>query len=216
MEIGFRGLFLSLALLVGSSVQAASDPAADEPDSVLIEPKIERIEFEEARIDARDYEIALLLGYISIEDFGVQPLLAVSMSYFITENIFAELRLGQATAGKTSYEVLTAGAPLLTDAERDYQFYSLNIGYHLLPGEAFVTRNLTYNTAFYLSGGIGNTDFAGSDRFTINYGAGYRFLFKDWLDVSLDFRNSVHDMDLFGELKTTNNLQFTLGFGLVF
>ncbi len=216
MEIGFRGLFLSLALLVGTSVQAASDTEAGEPDSVLIEPKVERIEFEEAQINARDYEVMLMAGYISIEDFGVQPLLGVRLSYFITENIFAELALGQATAGKTSYEVLTAGAPLLTASERDYQFYSLNIGYHLLPGEAFVTRNVTYNTAFYLSGGIGNTDFAGSDRFTINYGAGYRFLFKDWLDVTLDFRNSVHDMDLFGELKTTNNLQFTLGFGLVF
>ncbi len=138
------------------------------------------------------------------------------MEYFITENIFADLTLGQATAGKTSYEVLTGGAPLLTNAERDYRFYSLNIGYHLLPGEAFVTRKLTYNTAFYLSGGIGNTDFAGSERFTLNYGAGYRFLFSDWLDVSVDFRNSVHDMDLFGELKTTNNLQFTLSLGLFF
>jgi len=216
MEIGFRGLFLTLALFAGMAAQAASGPAADEPDPVLIEPEVQRVAFQEARIDALNFEAALLLGQISIEDFGVQPLLAVSMSYFITENIFAELRLGQATAGRTSYEVLTAGAPLLTDAERDYQFYSLNIGYHLLPGEAFVTRNLTYNTAFYLSGGIGNTRFAGSDRFTINYGAGYRFLFKNLGDVSLDFRNSVHDMDLFGELKTTNNLQFTLGFGLVF
>ena len=216
MENGFRGLFLSLALLAGPTVQAASDQAADETDSALIEPKIERIEFDEATIDARDYEVTLMAGYLSIEDFGAQPLLELRLSYFITENIFAGLRLGQATAGKTSYEVLTAGAPLLTPDERDYQYYSLDIGYHILPGEAFVTRAITYNTAFYLSGGIGNTDFAGSDRFTLNYGAGYRFLFKDWLDVTLDFRNNVHSMDLFGELKTTNNLQFTLGFGLVF
>lgn len=216
MEIGFRGLFLSLLLLAGPSVQAASDPASEDADSTLIDPKIERIEFQEAKIDARDYEVSLLVGYISIEDFGVQPLLGLRLEYFITENIFADLTLGQATAGKTSYEVLTGGAPLLTNAERDYRFYSLNIGYHLLPGEAFVTRKLTYNTAFYLSGGIGNTDFAGSERFTLNYGAGYRFLFSDWLDVSVDFRNSVHDMDLFGELKTTNNLQFTLSLGLFF
>ncbi len=216
MEIGFRSLFLSLLLLAGPSVQAASDPASDDADSTLIDPKIERIEFQEAKIDARDYEISLLLGYISIEDFGVQPLLGLRMEYFITEDIFAGLTLGQATAGKTSYEVLTAGAPLLTDDERDYRFYSLDIGYQLLPGEAFVTRKLTYNTAFYLSGGIGNTDFAGSERFTLNYGAGYRFLFSDWLDVAVDFRNNVHDMDLFGELKTTNNLQFTLSLGVFF
>jgi len=180
MEIGFRGLFLSLLLLAGPSVQAASDPAPEDADSTLIDPKIERIEFNEAKIDARDYEVSLLVGYISIEDFGVQPLLGLRLEYFITENIFAGLTLGQATAGKTSYE------------------------------------KLTYNTAFYLSGGIGTTDFAGSERFTLNYGAGYRFLFSDWLDVSVDFRNSVHDMDLFGELKTTNNLQFTLSLGFFF
>ncbi len=216
MEIGFRNFFLSLTLLTGSSVLAATDPAAEDTDSVLMEPKVERIHFDESKISAMDVEVMLAAGYISIEDFGVQPLLELKTAYFITENIFAELALGQATAGRTSYEVLTAGAPLLTAAERDYSFYRLNVGYHLLPGEAFATPRLTYNTAFYLSGGIGNTNFAGSDRFTLNYGAGYRLLFKNWLEFSLDFRNSVHDMDLFGELKTTNNLQFTLGLGLVF
>jgi outer membrane beta-barrel protein len=124
--------------------------------------------------------------------------------------------LGESKAGETSYETVTGGAPLLTDEERKLSFYRINIGYNLLPGEAFLSDNTTYNTAFYLSAGIGSTDFAGDDRYTLNYGAGFRFLFTDYLTFNTDFRNNLFDMDTFGENKGTNNLEFTLGFGFVF
>jgi outer membrane beta-barrel protein len=220
MEIRFRHIFLTIALLWSClcpvPALSADEPAGQDADSVLIQPQVERREFDEADIEGDDFEVILSLGYLSIEDFGVNALLAVKLNYYVNEDIFVQLALGESKAGETSYETVTGGAPLLTDEERKLSFYRINIGYNLLPGEAFLSDNTTYNTAFYLSAGIGSTDFAGDDRYTLNYGAGFRFLFTDYLTLNTDFRNNLFDMDTFGENKGTNNLEFTLGFGFVF
>ena len=42
-------------------------------------------------------------------------------------------------------------------------------------------------------------------------GAGYRFLFNDWLAIHLDMQNNMFDLDLLGEEKTLQNLQFHVG-----
>lgn len=220
MEIRFRRIFLGLGFMLcalfSTSVMAAEDESAQAQDSTLIEPEIERREFDEADIDGNDFEVLLTAGYLSIEDFGVNGLLALKLNYYINEDFFVQIALGQSEGGETSFETLSGGAPLLTDEERELSYYSINIGYNLLPGEAFLTDKTTYNTAFYVSAGVGNTEFAGDDRYTLNYGAGYRFLLNDFITVNTDFRNNLFDMDIFGENKGTNNLEFTLGFGFVF
>ena len=215
MENRLRHILLIGLLLFYSSMSAAQQPAADD-ESVMIEPSIERIEFDEALIDTEDFEILLALGYVSIEDFGVNPLLSLRLNYHINEDFFVQLAVGIAEGSDTSYELLSGGAPLLTDDEREFSYYNINIGYNLLPGEAFLGDQIAHNTAFYLSGGVGSTNFAGDDRFSINYGAGYRFLLNDAVAVYTDFRNNVFDMDIFGSKKATNNLEFTIGFSLFF
>lgn len=218
METRFRSLFLTFLLsafgLNSNTLLAAESEQND--DSVLIEPEIKRSEFDEALIDTEDFEIILALGYLSIEDFGVNPLYSVKLNYNVNEDIFIQITLGQSEGGETSFELLSAGAPLLTDGERELNYYTINIGYNLLPGEAFVGEQTAFNTAFYISAGIGNTDFAGDDHFSINYGAGYRVLLSDAFSASVDFRNNVFDMDLFGNKKITNNLEFTIGIGWFF
>lgn len=218
MENRFRSLFLS-ALLASCSLFSLPVMSADEvePDSELMtQPQVERQEFTEAKIDSNDFEIILLAGYLSLEDFGVNPLVAFKLNYHVDENVFVQITLAQSEGSETSYEVITQGAPLLTDDERELEYYSINIGYNLLPGEAFVTKKTTFNTAFYLSAGIGNTDFAGSERFSYNYGGGYRFLLNDAFSVTTEFRNNVFDMDVFGIVKRTNNLELSLGLGWFF
>lgn len=217
MEIRFRSLFLSLLLIVFCGTLAAAEPAAEsDPQSLLIQPDIQRQQFDEALINADDFEIMLALGYLSIEDFGVNSLMVAKLNYHVNEDIFLQLSYGQSKGGTTSYEVLSAGAPLLTDAERELTYYNINIGYNLLPGEAFLTESRTYNTAFYLSAGMGVTEFAGENRFTVNYGTGYRFLFNNSSAVYIDFRNNQFDMNAFGVNKATNNLEFTLGISWIF
>jgi outer membrane beta-barrel protein len=214
METGFRRIFLSLGLVLGLSfaplVGFAQDAEAGSGDE-LIRPEVERTEFDEAQIDADDFELMIAVGYLSIEDFGVNSLQTVKLNYHVNEAIFVQLAVGESEGGETSYEVLAGGAPLLTDEERKLSYYSINLGYNVLPGESFVGDDIAHNSAFYATLGIGNTEFAGDDRFTINYGAGFRFLLNDAVAFYTDFRNNMFDMDVFGENKGTNNLEFTLG-----
>lgn len=218
MENWFRSLFLS-SLILGCSLISPSVLSADEgakENDVLIQPEVDRLDFNEAQIDSNDLELMFSAGYLSIEDFGVNPLLAFKLNYHVNEMIFIQLTLAQSEGSETSYEVINPGAPLLTDEERELQYYSINIGYNFLPGEAFLSENTTFNTVFYLSAGIGNTEFAGSDEFTYNYGGGYRFLLNDAFSVTTEFRNNVFDMDVFGLVKRTNNLELTVGLGWFF
>ncbi len=218
MENRFCSLFLT-ALLLGCSFISLSAYSANQKtveNSVLIQPEVKRQSFKEAHINGDDFEVLFFMGYLSIEDFGVNPLLAFKLNYHVSEKIFVQITLAQSEGSETSYEVITQGAPLLTDAERELQYYSFNIGYNLLPGEAFMNKKTTFNTDFYLSAGIGNTEFAGSERFTLNYGAGYRFLINDGLSMATEFRNNVFDVDAFGFVKKTNNLEFTIGIGWFF
>ena len=80
----------------------------------------------------------------------------------------------------------------------------------------FLGEGRAYNTNLYLIGGLGATRFAGDDRFTVNIGAGYRFLLNDSVALHIDFRDHLYDIDLFGEEKTVHNLEGTLGFTVFF
>jgi outer membrane beta-barrel protein len=111
------------------------------------------------------------------------------------------------TTEETSFERLSGSAQLLTEDQRDYTYYNLSVGYNVLPGEAFVNRNVAFNTALYLIAGLGSTEFAGDDRRTLNFGAGYRFLAKDWVALHLDVRDHVFDIDVTGEDKETHNIE---------
>ena len=217
METWFRHLFLITLIFNLSLVNGAHAQTPEITDeSVLIEPGVKRSDFDESKIDTDDFELILTFGYLSLEDFGVNALLAIKINYYVNEDIFVQATIGQSKGGETSYEILTSGAPLLTDSEREVSYYNVNLGYNLLPGEAFLGDQIAYNTALYLTVGIGNTDFAGDERYTFNYGAGYRFLLNDSFTIYTDFRNNVFDIDVFGTDKTTNNLEFTMGLGYIF
>jgi outer membrane beta-barrel protein len=105
---------------------------------------------------------------------------------------------------------------LLSDSERQLTYYNLSLGYNILPGEVFIGEGRAYNTGLYVIGGLGSTRFAGDDRFTVNFGAGYRFLLTDSIALHIDFRDHLFDIDLFGEENTTHNLEGTLGVTVFF
>ncbi|MGW8369952.1 MAG: outer membrane beta-barrel domain-containing protein, partial [Gammaproteobacteria bacterium] len=107
-------------------------------------------------------------------------------------------------------------AQLLTDSERDYSYYNLSLGYNLLPGEGFIGRNRAINTAVYVIGGVGKTDFGGDDRFTLNVGLGIRLMPLDWMAVHADMRDYIFDNDLLGQEKTTHNLEARIGVSFFF
>ncbi len=65
-------------------------------------------------------------------------------------------------------------------------------------------------------GGIGSTRFAGDQRFTVNFGAGYRLLPTDWLAIHIDVQDHVFQSDLLGSDKLVNNLSAGIGLTVFF
>lgn len=194
-------------------VAATGEPASDRP---IIDPQVERRTIKRAKIDTEDFELGAYGGIMSIEDFESHAVYGARLAYHLTEDFFLEATLGQSKAGRTSYENLSGGAEILTDDQRDYTYYALSAGWNALPGEVFIGKNRSYNTAFYLVAGIGSTEFAGDDRFTVSGGFGYRILPADWVAVHFDVRDHVFDIDLLGEKKIVNNLEAHLGLSVFF
>lgn len=180
----------------------------------VIEPDVERRDIKVAKVRARDFEVGLSAGELSIEDFDVNTVAGLRFAYHISEDFFLEAAGGRSTAGKTSFETLSGAAELLTDSQREYTYYNVSFGYNILPGEAFIGKNHAWNTATYLIGGVGETTFAGDNRFTVNFGMGIRLIPLDWLAVHADVRDHIFDIDLLGVQKRTHNLE--LGVGVTF
>jgi len=151
---------------------------------------------------------------MNIEDFGSDLVYGLRFAYHITEGFFIEASAGQSEAGLTSFEALSGGALLFED--RTLTYYNLNLGYNILPGEVFLGEGRAYNTQIYLIAGLGSTEFAEDDRFTVNFGAGFRFLITDSVALHADFRDHLFDIDILGREKTTHNLEGTIGVSVFF
>ena len=182
----------------------------------LIQPEITRREVELDKIDTEDFEATIFTGFLNVEDFGTNVVVGARFAYHINEDVFIEATLAQSTAGQTSFERLSGGTPLLTADQRQITYYDISLGYNLLPGESFLTRNTSFNSAIYLIAGLGNTTFAGSDKLTINIGGGFRLLATDWLALHIDVRDHIFNIDILAEDKTANNLEVTFGISAFF
>lgn len=205
------------ALLGGCSWLRTSEdePVYTEAEPV-IKPNIERRTITEADIDSEDFEVGAYVGVLSIEDFGSNVVYGVRGSYHITEDFFTEVAVGTSEAGDTSYETLSGGAKILSDGERDFTYYNISLGINILPGESFIANKYAFNSGLYLIGGVGSTEFADDNNFTVNIGVGYRFLLNDLISLRLDFRDYIFDSDLLGEEETTHNLEGTAGLSIFF
>jgi len=214
MESRVLVLLLGLTLCVGGLTGCARDrlvQAEDTTQPPVIDPDVARRDIEVPRIDTEDFEVGILAGQISVEDFGVNTVAGGRFAYHVTEGFFVELAAGRADTELTSFERLSGAAQLLTEDEREYSYYNVSLGYNIFPGEHFIGKNRTMNTQTYVIGGVGKTTFAGDDRFTINFGLGMRLMPLDWLAVHGDIRDHVFDIDLLGQEKTSHNFEATLG-----
>ncbi|WP_286810268.1 MULTISPECIES: outer membrane beta-barrel domain-containing protein [unclassified Marinobacter] len=197
-------------LLVPTAVSAQED------DRPLIEPDVRPQKVDEALIDTENFEIGAFAGIINIEDFESSFLWGGKLTYHLSETFFFEANVGFAEGGETSFEKLAGDVQVLSDEDRDYRYYNINIGMNVLPGEAFLTENYAFNTNFYLIGGAGATDFAGDTRFTFNVGAGYQVLLTDSVSIHLGVREHFYRIDVLGEEKTSVNTEVSGGLSVFF
>ncbi len=217
METRNKSQLLALSLLAGTLISgtATADDDADRnaPD---IFPGIERRDVSLAALDTENFEFGISGGLLAIEDFESSALTVASLTYHITEDFFLEGRYGTSRAGETTFEKLSGSAQLLTDEEREVQFYDLSLGINLLPGEAFIGNRWAVSSGLFVVGGIGATEFAGDQAFTANAGVGYRVIANDMVSMSFTVRDRIFDTEITGEPKTTHNLEVSLGLSIFF
>ena len=183
----------------------------DDTTPRVVDPTVERRKINVPRIRSANVELGLDYGALSVEDFGTNPSYGATLAYHVTEDFFLQGEYGRTKAGRTSFETLAGNIQLLTPRERHFTYYDLSLGYNFLPGEAFLGRGLALSSAFYVIGGIGGVDFAGDQKFTVNFGAGYRVLPSDWLAVHITVQDRVFQSDLLGTTKLTNNIEMRIG-----
>ena len=214
MENRTKHLFLkTLCLGAGLCIATATQAQDDRP---LIEPDVTPGPVTEALIDTENFEIGAFVGVLNIEDFESSLLYGGKLTYHLSESFFFEAGVGFAEGGETSFEKLAGNVEVLTDSERDYSYYNINLGYNVLPGEAFLTENYAFNTNFYLIAGAGATDFAGDTRFTLNAGAGYQVLLTDSVAVQIGVRQHYYRIDVLGAEKTSMNTEVSTGLSVFF
>ena len=90
------------------------------------------------------------------------------------------------------------------------------MGYNVLPGEIFLGRGRAFNSALYVTVGMGDVKFADQDQFALNFGVGDRVLITDWLAMHLDVRDHVFESDLFGVDKNVHNIEADSGLDHIF
>lgn len=204
-----------LAVMLAFSMVSGAFATQEQDKPVDIDPNIERRDIKEFDIDSENIELTVFAGIISIEDFGSDLTVGARLAYHVNENLFIEASYAQATAGQTSFELLSGGLPFLTEEQRNYQYYDLSVAYNF-NGEVFVTDNWVINSDFYLIAGAGTTNFAGDERLTVNFGAGYRLLVTDYLSVRFDVRDYMFNSDIIGPEKSVHNLSYTLSATIFF
>lgn len=177
----------------------------------VVEPDSKQREVYEANIDTEFLEVGFYVGFLAIEDFGSATVNGVKASFHATEDFFLQANYGLATAGYSTAETWfnDGVTPVITN--RDYEYYNFLVGYNLFPGETFVTQKLTFNSAFYLVAGAGNTSFAGDNHFTLTFGSGYRIILKDWLTFNMDMRDHTFETLYSPDPKRVHNLEFSTG-----
>jgi outer membrane beta-barrel protein len=193
------------------SAPSAEEALEDPTQRSVVEPEVVRREVVTPRIDTENFEVGAFAGILSIEDFGTNSVTGLRLAYHLNEDFFLEAMYGKSDAGRTSIERLSGAAQILSDSQRDYQYYSLSAGWNALPGQIYLGPNRAYNTALYLIGGLGNTSFGGDELITINIGVGYRLLVNDYLAVHFDFQDHVYNSDVLGTDQNSNNLEAHLG-----
>src|ERR1700686_3331629 len=213
MEIRLSSVFLAAALLSGCGwfhrgEKPPTQVAAEEPQGgpSIVEPQVNRRVVKTPKIKAKDFELGGYFGALSIQDFGTNPVYGVRAAYHVSEDIFLEGFLGRSRAGKSSLEDVFPNITVVSDTGRRFTYYDLDVGYNVLPGEIFLGRGRAFNSALYVTVGMGDVKFADKDQFALNFGMGERLLITDWLAMHLDVRDHVFETALTGRTKNPPNI----------
>ena len=207
---------MAMGLLVAAGsdldlvVHAQDLPTEGEP---VIKPPTEERPLKEARIDTERFEVGPYYGVYAPDGFGASGVLGVRLAYHVTEDIAFEGSYAMTRVDQTAFRRLTGRALLASD---DLTYWSVGASYELFPGQIFLTRKRTINSAIYVVGGLGQTTMDEQKHFTAEFGTGFKLFATDWLNIRPDLRFHVFESDITGRKELTYNLEGTIALALFF
>lgn len=210
MTMNIKTTVFGVVALAASVAASAQDLRSGE----VIPSDLDRPEIVVPKIDTENFEVGVYIAAMNFEDFNTQPVKGLSLAYHVTEDVFLSANYGSTEVHDSSFRRL--GTPVFREEKEDAYYYSLSVGMNILPGEIFVLDKYAIGSAFYLLAGVGNVKFAGDDKFTLNVGAGIRFLPTDWVSIKLEARDFIFDNDVLGEKELKHNFEFRLGASVYF
>jgi len=206
MEIRFQHVLLVLrAIICGLIFVTNPVLSAAESDGDTIQA---------TDLDTEFFELGIIVGVISIDDFTSEPVFGIGAKFHATEDLFLQFSYGQAHASLSTYE--TSQGQLLVDSDRDYRYLDFLVGYNVMAGEVFPRTNKAYLSALYVVAGVGNTEFGGEESFTLVAGVGYKVGINGGLVWSVEFKDHIYQSGLLRENETTHNIEISTGISFLF
>lgn len=165
------------------------------------------------RIESDDFEFGFYTGSYSIEDFGANTTSGLIANYHVSESYFIASSYASTKISDKSYR--ERGLSVLDTQEGSskatLEYYTVALGFNILPGEVVFSRDNGWVTNLYAISGVGNTKFQNQDLFTVILGFGVKIKPKDDISVHFGFRNHVYELKLLGQEKITNNFETRFG-----
>ncbi|TQV74207.1 outer membrane beta-barrel domain-containing protein [Exilibacterium tricleocarpae] len=215
-----RVLKILPALLVGTgSLLSGPVYGQDTQDNsstvTIIQPDKEVKKAEFAEIDTERFELGVFGGTLSVEDFGNSPVMGFTVGYHINPRFMAQVGYGQSDVGRAAFEE-ALGADFLSESDKEFTYTSASLGYRLFYGRSFFGARNKFNSRLYLIAGVEDVEFAGESNTGIVLGTTYKIIVTDWLTWNIDLRNHIFDREFLADEKTTQNVEFGVGFTVFF
>ena len=217
----FRTALLTAAGLLASALSVLPAHAADEPaaqkqaQEQVVVPQVDRRDINKPKFPSNDFEIGLLGGTYSTQNFGSSAVYGLRLGYHITEDFFVEGVYAQTKVSDELFRQVLPGGIFPTEKEK-LTYYNLSVGYNVLPGEVFIGSKRAKPIALYVIGGVGSTKFDDQRRPTFNVGMGVRLFLTDAIALQVDMRDHIFSLDLLGKRQSTQNLEWTGGLAYFF
>ncbi|CBL46155.1 Hypothetical protein HDN1F_25720 [gamma proteobacterium HdN1] len=179
------------------------------------EPQIIRTEFQEDAIDSENFEVGAFFGQMATERLGTNNMLGLGLAWHASEDFFFELSASRIAIQSSKLRDMASEVGETLSGSDTLTRYDLSLGWNVLPGELFIGKGRTLNTAVYLIGGLGSVDYLDDRQAAFHAGAGYRILLNDWLSFRIDSRASIFDGNS-AEGGRTKNLEMRAGLSAFF
>lgn len=189
--------FLSIVLLVFVALNAH---AFD-----IVTPEAEQVLINDADLANVGLSTGGYIGVINFENFNSSIMLAWFINYPFDEDLFVSAELGASLVNDTEYRNI--GLPLLSEEEVVAGFYSVLLGYNVLPGEVYWQKGRAIRSDIYLLGGVGSINIDNNNYVTLQFGAGLKLELDNEHSIRIEFRDRLIDTDILGSNKLTNNTE---------